>query len=229
MKRYLFLFAWALILIPGSIANAQDTTQTPAGQRQGGARGPAVGQRQGAPAQIENHVREAYLDTLTVGNRVVTLAPASYTITSTWWSNANTVAKLGLTDVQKSRIESTFEAHRPNLASRKEQLEKEEALLSRLLDAESIDRGSVFTQINRVVQARGEMERENAAMTLEMREHLTRAQWTQLQATQPLRLEAVVGTGFGAAGTGGGLGISTPPAGGRGGRGGARSGNPPQQ
>jgi Spy/CpxP family protein refolding chaperone len=127
-----------------------------------------------------------------------------------------------LTDVQKSRIESTFEAHRQNLVSRKEQLEKEEAQLGRLLDAESIDRGSIFTQINRVVQARGEMERENAAMTLEMRELLTRAQWTQLQTASPVRWEVAPALG--------GLGIATPPAAGaRGARGGARSGNPPQQ
>jgi hypothetical protein len=149
------------------------------------------------------------------------------TATSTWWNNASLVAKLGLTDIQKSRIENTFEAHRQNLSSRKDQLEKEEAQLSKLLDAESIDRGPVFTQINRVVQARGEMERENAAMTLEMREQLTRAQWTQLQTAQP---RWTVGLSFEAS-PGGGLGPGTtpPPAGARGARGGARSGNPPQQ
>jgi Spy/CpxP family protein refolding chaperone len=69
--------------------------------------------------------------------------------------------------------------------------QEQEAQLSKLLDADSIDRGAVFTQINRVIQARGEMERVNATMTLEMREQLTRGQWTQLQASQP-NLRAVV-------------------------------------
>jgi Spy/CpxP family protein refolding chaperone len=225
MKRHLFLLAGALILISASMAHAQETTQAPAGQRQGGGRGPAGGQRQGAPTQLEDHALQAYQETLNgLRGRVISVAN-TFTVTSPWWSNANMVARLGLTDVQKSRIEGTFEAHRQNLVSRKDQLEKEEAQLSKLLDADSIDRGSVFTQINRVIQARGEMERENAAMTLEMRELLTRAQWTQLQASQPLRLEAVVGAGF----TGGGLGVSLAPAGAGGGRGGARSGNPPQQ
>jgi Spy/CpxP family protein refolding chaperone len=225
MKRQLFLFAVSLILTIGSIVHAQDTTQTPIGQRQGGARGPGGGQRQGGPPQPENQPREAYQDAL-AGHRAVLTTATTVTFTSPWWSNANMVARLGLTDVQKSKIESTFEAHRQNLASRRDQLEKEEAQLSKLLDAESIDRGSVFTQINRVVQARGEMERENAAMTLEMREQLTRAQWTQLQAAQPRWEVAPVG-GFGP-GTGGGLSIGTTPPAGRGGRGGARSGNPQQ-
>ena len=102
-----------------------------------------------------------------------------------WWTNTALVARLGLSDVQKTRIETTFEAHRQNLVSSKEQLEKEEAQLARLLQAETVDRATVFTQINRVTQARGDMERINATMTLEMREQLTRTQWLQLQGPQP--------------------------------------------
>jgi len=185
MKRHLFPAALFATFIASSIVHAQDTTQTPVGQRQGGGFGPG-GQRGGGFGPPENQTRQAYEDALISGNRVTRLSTVTtVTVTSPWWSNANMVARLGLTDVQKSKIESTFEAHRQNLTARKDQLEKEEAQLSRLLDAESIDRGAVFTQINRVIQARGEMERVNSTMTLEMREQLTRAQWTQLQAAQP--------------------------------------------
>jgi hypothetical protein len=64
-------------------------------------------------------------------------------------------------------------------------LEKEEAQLARLLDTEPLDLNAVSGQIFRVTNARGEMERENAAMTLEMREQMTLAQWNQLQTLQP--------------------------------------------
>ena len=104
---------------------------------------------------------------------------------TTWWTNTALVTRLGLTDAQKSRIEGTFEAHRQSLATSKAQLEKEELQLAKLLEAEAIDRGTVTTQINRVIQARGEVERTNSAMMLEMREQLTRAQWSELQASQP--------------------------------------------
>ena len=102
--------------------------------------------------------------------------------TSAWWTNTALLTRLGISDDQKLRIERTFEAHKQNLTTSKDQLEKEESQLDKLLAADSLDRGGITTQINRVVQARGEMERINSLMTLEMREVLTKAQWTQLQA-----------------------------------------------
>jgi Spy/CpxP family protein refolding chaperone len=97
-----------------------------------------------------------------------------------WWTNANLVQRLGITDEQKAKLDRAFENHRPKLESSKDLLEKEEAQLAKLLDADTVDRNAVLSQIDRVIQARGEMERANSAMTLEMREVLTRAQWNQV-------------------------------------------------
>jgi len=104
-----------------------------------------------------------------------------------WWTNTALVQRLGLTDDQKAKIERTFENHRQSIVSSTELLEKEEAQLARLLEADPVDRNAVLTQIDRVVQARGEMERVNAGMTMEMREILTRAQWMQLQGSPQTR------------------------------------------
>src|SRR5262249_30692823 len=90
-----------------------------------------------------------------------------------WWTDSALMTRLGLTEVQKLRIESTFQAYRQNLTSAKDTLEKEEAQLSKLLDADSIERSAVTIQVNKVIQARSEMERVNAAMSVEMREQLT--------------------------------------------------------
>ena len=100
-----------------------------------------------------------------------------------WWTNKALVDRIGLTDDQKSRIERAFENHRSNIESNQKALEKEEAQLGRLLDAEKVDRGAVLSQIDRVTQARSELERTNSVMTLEMREVLTRTQWSQLPQT----------------------------------------------
>lgn len=100
-----------------------------------------------------------------------------------WWTNAAIAQRLGLTDEQKIRIERTFENHRQTIISSTGLLEKEEAQLARLLDTEPMDRNAVLVQIDRVIQARSETERVNAAMTLEIREHLSRAQWQQLLRT----------------------------------------------
>ena len=108
-------------------------------------------------------------------------APPAANAQTAWWTDTALMTRLGLTDQQKLRIEGSFQAYRQILTSAKETLEKEEAQLTRLLDAESVDRPAVQQQVNKVIQARSEMERVNAAMTLEMREQLTRAQWAQLQ------------------------------------------------
>jgi TonB family protein len=99
-----------------------------------------------------------------------------------WWTNTALVQRLGLSDDQRARIEHAFENHRLELAARTETLTKEEAQLAKLLEADPLDRNAVYAQIDRVTQARAELERANSVMTLEMREVLTRAQWLQLQS-----------------------------------------------
>ena len=165
------------------VAAAQ--TQVAAGQGRGGPRG-------GAPADRRDSLQAAAQSLQGHG------APAANAQTA-WWTDTALMARLGLTDLQKSRIESSFQAYRQTLTSAKETLVKEEAQLSRLLDADSIDRSAVTLQVNRVIQARSDMERVNATMTLEMREQLTRAQWAQLQ--QP---------NGGRGGRGGGAGPAAP-------------------
>ena|SRR5688572_30450039 len=149
-------------------------------QRGGGGRGA------GAPGQDNLQLIEL-MDRLT----------RSGTTSSAWWTNTALVTRLGITDDQKARIERTFENHRPRLETARATLEKEEAQLAQLLDAESFDSNAALTQAFRVVQSRSEMERENTIMTVEMRRHLTRAQWIQLpQPSLGLTIQrSVVGGG----------------------------------
>src|SRR5207253_10914547 len=80
-----------------------------------------------------------------------------------WWTNTALVQRLGLTDDQKTKIERAYENHRQKIMSDTELLDKEEVQLAKLLDADPIDRNAVLAETDRVVQARGEMERENSA------------------------------------------------------------------
>jgi len=119
-------------------------------------------------------------------------ARSSFTLTGAWWTNTALLQRLGLTDDQKTRIERAYENHRSRIMSASEQLEKDEAQLAKLLDADPLDRNAALAQIDRVAQSRSEVERANSAMMLEMREHLTRAQWSQLSTQAPYG----VGTGL---------------------------------
>jgi Spy/CpxP family protein refolding chaperone len=104
-------------------------------------------------------------------------------VAGAWWTNGALMQRLGLTNDQKVKIERTFENHRVSIVSTTNLVEKEEAQLARLMETEPVDRNALFAQIDRVIQARSEMERANAAMTVEIREHLTRAQWLLLPRT----------------------------------------------
>jgi hypothetical protein len=111
-----------------------------------------------------------------------TTLPRTGTIGGAWWTNAALVTQLGLTDEQKTKIERAYENHKQTLTANTQALDKEESQLAKLLAADPIDRNAVLGEIDRVVQARGDLERTNSSMTLEMREVLTAAQWGQLQA-----------------------------------------------
>ena len=121
---------------------------------------------------------------------LLNVLPNRWPNSGAWWTNPALVQRLGITDDQKTKIERAFESHRQRIVSNTALLEKEEAQLARLLEAEPLDRNAVFSQIDRVAQARSEMERANSAMTFEMRETLTRAQWMQLQSPQRVRVGA---------------------------------------
>jgi hypothetical protein len=156
-------------------------------------------------------------------DRPVALRLNTTTTGGAWWTNTALVERLGLTEEQKSRIERTFENHKQNIVTTTTQLEKEELQLNRLLEAEPLDKNAVQTQIDRVIQARGEMERANSAMTLEMREQLTRAQWLQLPRVGVAYTIGTTGGGGRGAGQRSpappGTGTTPQPGGRRGGRG----------
>jgi len=103
-----------------------------------------------------------------------------------WWTNDALTTRLKLSDAQKARIERAFENHWRNIVLASGALEKEEAQLARLLEAEPLDRNAALAQTSRAIQARAEVERATAAMTLEMREQLTAAQWAELQTAVSL-------------------------------------------
>jgi periplasmic protein CpxP/Spy len=154
------------------------------------------------------------------GTTAATPVPAAPGVATTsgaaWWTNAALVARLGLTEEQKKRIEGVFDQYRQSLVQTKADLDREEGVLARMLEADSLDTTRVSSQIDRVVQARAEMERTNSKMTLEIRQNLTRAQWIQLQAetAQPVAPTQVIVGGRGGRSGGPGVrgGVIAPPA-----------------
>ena len=95
------------------------------------------------------------------------------------------VQKLGLTADQQKRIDALFQQNRLKLIDLSAEVQKQEAILEPLLEADRPDEAQVLAQIDRVAQARADLEKANARMLLGFRSVLTLEQWKKLEAERP--------------------------------------------
>jgi Spy/CpxP family protein refolding chaperone len=98
-----------------------------------------------------------------------------------WWTNSALVQKLGLNDTQVQKIEKIFQDHRMQLIDLRAAVAKQEATLEPLVEAEHPNEAQVTAQIDKIAQARANLEKSNAQMLLAIRQVLTVDQWKQLR------------------------------------------------
>ena len=102
------------------------------------------------------------------------------------------VQKLDLTAEQRKNIDDIFQQHRLKLIDLEAALQKEDLILEPLVAAVPPDDAKVLAQIDRVAQARAELEKANSRMLWQVRRVLTPDQWKQLQSQRPgLKLSAM--------------------------------------
>ncbi len=101
-----------------------------------------------------------------------------------WWKNPDIIQKLTITPDQQKRMDDIFQQSRLQLIDLKAAVEREEVTLEPMLAANPPDTNRVLSQIDRVAQARAELEKANAKMLLGIRTILTPDQWTKLQAEE---------------------------------------------
>jgi Spy/CpxP family protein refolding chaperone len=102
-----------------------------------------------------------------------------------WWHDSHLVEKLGLTPDQQKKMDDIFQQHRLRLIDLNAALQKEETIMEPLVGAEQPDESKILAQIDRVAQARAELEKANARMLLGIRRALTQDQWKKLQTPEP--------------------------------------------
>jgi Spy/CpxP family protein refolding chaperone len=112
-----------------------------------------------------------------------------------WWQNPNMSAKLNLTADQKKKMDDIFQQNRLNLIDLHANLEKQEAILDPLVQADQPDEGKVLAQIDKVAEARANLEKANARMLLGLRRTLTPQQWQQVKAMAPPEMRGGMGMG----------------------------------
>ena len=99
-----------------------------------------------------------------------------------FWNSPRLVEKLKLTDVQRKEFDDIFLQHREKLIDLRASLQKVELALEPLMREEPPNEAKILAQIDKVAQARAELEKANAGFLLAIRGKLTAEQWKLLQA-----------------------------------------------
>jgi len=96
-----------------------------------------------------------------------------------WWRDAQFQKELTLTTDQSSRIDSLFQATMPSLRHKKEELDAQEAELSRLI-AVNADEPVVTRQVDKVEAIRSHLNKARTLLLLHIRQVLTPEQRAKL-------------------------------------------------
>jgi periplasmic protein CpxP/Spy len=112
-----------------------------------------------------------------------------------WWNNPKTVDKLKLTDEQRKAMDDTLQQHKETLVDLRGSLEKAELELEPMMKEDQPNESQILAQIDKVAQARAELEKANARFLLAIRSKLTPEQWKQMEADRASRPHGEWGRG----------------------------------
>lgn len=99
-----------------------------------------------------------------------------------WWNDQAVIDRLKLTDDQRKAMDQILLDHREKLVDLRGDVEKSELTLEPLVNADQPNESAILAQIDKVAQARAELEKANARFLLALRAKLTPDQWKELQA-----------------------------------------------
>jgi len=98
-----------------------------------------------------------------------------------WWDDPEMSNRLSLTADQRKKMDDAFQQYRLKLIDLEATLEREETVMQPLVEADQPDENKIVGQIDKVAQARAELEKTNARMLLAIRRVLTPDQFQKLQ------------------------------------------------
>jgi Spy/CpxP family protein refolding chaperone len=99
-----------------------------------------------------------------------------------WWDDKGNARALALRPEQKKRMDAIFNANRGELTERFQALREEESRLEAATRDTQLSQESVFTQMDRVAQARDALEKVNTRLMQNLRQELDAEQAARLQS-----------------------------------------------
>jgi periplasmic protein CpxP/Spy len=106
-----------------------------------------------------------------------------------WWNDPAMVEKLKLTDEQRKGMDTVLLNHREQLVDLRAAVEKAELAMEPLMQDDVPNEARVLAQIDKIAQARAELEKANARFLLAIRARLSPDQWKQLQSARAERMQ----------------------------------------
>ena len=108
-------------------------------------------------------------------------APVAVAQSFAWWKSEQFQKEVGLTAEQCTRIDNIVQTTLPKLRESKEELDKQEAKLSKLIQ-EAADEARVIRQVDRIEAIRGSLNKMRTLMLLHERQVLTPDQLVKFKA-----------------------------------------------
>jgi len=106
-----------------------------------------------------------------------------------WWNEPAMIEKLKLTDDQRKAMDQILLEHREKLIDMRAALDKAELAMEPLMQDDQPNESQILAQIDKVAQARAELEKANARFLLAIRAKLSPDQWKDLKAARAERME----------------------------------------
>ncbi len=101
-----------------------------------------------------------------------------------WWDDKHFAKSLHLRPEQKKHMDDLFDENRATLVSRYQALQQEESKMEALSHAQTLEESTLFAQIDRVAQARAELEKANTHLLLQVRKEMDADQINHLDASR---------------------------------------------
>jgi Spy/CpxP family protein refolding chaperone len=101
-----------------------------------------------------------------------------------WWDDHGFAKNLKLRPDQQTRMDQIFEQNRGALLNRFQGVQQAQAQLESLSRSPTPDEAALFAQIDRVAQARAELEKANTHLLLQLRKEMDGDQLQRLEKSQ---------------------------------------------
>ncbi len=89
-----------------------------------------------------------------------------------WWDDPSFAKSLKLRPEQQTRMDAIFEQNRAVLSTRLQNLQQAESRMQTIATAPEPDESALFAQIDRISQARADLEKANTHMLLQLRKEM---------------------------------------------------------